>query len=233
MDRKEAVMTTPIITIEPEQSATPATRQHIPTSYEAYLEWEHEGGLAEWVEGKVIIHDMPKQEHQRCVAFLDRLLGLFVRLFHLGTVYIAPYPMRMHPGGNAREPDVLFVAAQHQHRLTRTELVGPADLVIEVVSDESVHRDRSHKFGEYAQGGVREYWILDPRPGHEQADFYVLDAHGHYQPAPVSDNGVYHSQVLPGFWLRVTWLWQDDPDAVAALAEVVGTEQLMQAIQTK
>jgi Uma2 family endonuclease len=223
-------MTTPIITIEPEQSATPATRQHLPTSYEAYLEWEHKGGLAEWVDGKVIIHDMPKAYHQRVVLFVAAVMQQFVRMFRLGNVLIAPFPMRLKTMNNAREPDILFLAADNLERLTERELVGPADLVIEVVSDESVHRDRSHKFGEYAQGGVREYWILDPRPGHEQADFYVLDAHGHYQPAPVSDDGVYHSQVLPGFWLRVAWLWQDDPDAVAALAEVVGTEQLMQAI---
>ncbi len=42
--------------------------------------------------------------------------------------------------------------------------IGMADLVIEVVSDDSVARDRADKFYEYQTAGIQEYWIIDPHP---------------------------------------------------------------------
>jgi Uma2 family endonuclease len=39
---------------------------------------------------------------------------------------------------------------------------GAADIVIELVSPESVHRDYGEKLYEYEQAGVPGYWIIDP-----------------------------------------------------------------------
>jgi Uma2 family endonuclease len=211
--------------------AEPASVERLRMSYEAYKDWEHEGGLTEWIDGEVHIYMPPNDGHQTIVEFLDRLLGLFVGLFKLGKLRVAPFSMRAIAGGNAREPDLFFIAAESLGRLTNTELNGPADLAIEIVSDESVSRDKDDKFYEYQAGGVREYWIIDPRPKRKRADFFVLDGHGVYQPVPVAD-GVYHSTVLPNFWLKVDWLWSEEPDPLAALAEVVGAEQLIKAIQS-
>jgi Uma2 family endonuclease len=201
-------------------------------SYEEYKQWEHEGGLTEWVDGEVHIYMPPNDTHQTIVEFLLQLLGPFVRLFELGKVRVAPFSMRVIEGGNAREPDVFFLAAEHRDRLTETELSGPADLAVEVVSDESVSRDKDDKFYEYQAGGVREYWIIDPRPNRKRADFFVLDQHGVYQPVPVAD-GTYHSTVLANFWLKVDWLWAEEPNALGALAKVVGADQLIKAIQSE
>jgi Uma2 family endonuclease len=140
-------------------------------SYDEYLNWEHEGGLTEWVDGEVIIHMPPKDEHQRVVEFLDRLLGVFVELFQLGMVRIAPFTMRALPDGSAREPDLFFLATDNLYRLTSKELNGPADLAIEVISDDSVTRDKDDKFYEYQAAGVKEYWIIDPRPKRLRAEF--------------------------------------------------------------
>lgn len=120
---------------------------------------------------------------------------------------------------SGREPDVLVVLREHLARVQRTFLNGPADLVVEIVSDESVGRDRGTKFEEYREAGIPEYWLLDPRI--EQADFYWLDDRGRYQPAPLDDAGVYRSRVLDGLWLRVEWLWQQPlPDPTAVLLDV-------------
>ena len=73
------------------------------------------------------------------------------------------------------------------------------------------------------EAGVREYWIVDPRPGKERADFWVPDEAGRYQPMPIGDDGTYHAQTLTGFWLRVDWLWAEPPpDLLMAFAEIVG-----------
>jgi Uma2 family endonuclease len=159
-------------------------------------------------------------------------MGLFIQLFQLGRLLPAPFEMRATPDGPAREPDLLFVAREHLDWLSEERLSGPADLAVEVISDDSVARDRADKFYEYQEAGVREYWILDSRPSRERADFYVLDAKARYRPMPPDSEGRYHSTVLPGFWLHVDWITSAEPPAVlTALAQIVGRQKLMEAIE--
>jgi Uma2 family endonuclease len=206
--------------------------QPLRMSYEEYLAWADEDVHAEWVNGEVIVQMPPKEPHQRVVAFLVQLMGLFIQLFQLGRLLPAPFEMRATPDGPAREPDLIFVAREHLDRLSQERLSGPADLVVEVISDDSVARDRADKFYEYQAAGVKEYWILDSRPGRERADFYVLDEKGRYRPVPPESDGRYHSTVLPGFWLHVDWVTAaESPAVLTALAQVVGPQRLIEAIE--
>jgi Uma2 family endonuclease len=218
---------------EHQPSTAPATQeQRLRMSYEEYLAWGGEDVHAEWVNGEVIVQMPPKEPHQRVVAFLVQLMGLFIQLFQLGRLLPAPFEMRATPDGPAREPDLLFVAREHLAWLSQERLSGPADLVVEVISDDSVARDRADKFYEYQEAGVREYWILDSRPSRERADFYVLDAKARYRPVPPDSEGRYHSTVLPGFWLQVDWITSAEPPAVlTALAQIVGRQKLLEAIE--
>jgi Uma2 family endonuclease len=95
--------------------------------------------------------------HQITLGYLYELLSLFVRLFNLGKVIVAPFEMKARRGGSSREPDLLF-ARENLERLTGDRLSGPADLVVEIISEDSVRRDRDDKFREYAEAGVREYY---------------------------------------------------------------------------
>ena len=55
----------------------------------------------------------------------------------------------------------------------------------------------------------------------EQAEFYHLDERGRYQRAPVDEEGVYRSRVIPGLWLRGDWLWEQPlPSPTRALLEI-------------
>ena len=173
-------------------------------NYDEFLAWADEDRLAEWVDGKVVLTSPASAQHQYLAIFLATSLSTYVTLHDLGTVLTGPFQMKLARSG--REPDVLFVAKEHLARLQPTLLQGPADLVVEIVSDESVARDRGTKFEEYREAGIPEYWLLDPRI--EQAEFYLLDERGRYQRAPVDEEGVYRSRVIPGLWLRVDWLWQ-------------------------
>jgi Uma2 family endonuclease len=93
-------------------------------------------------------------------------------------------------------------------------------LVIEIVSPESVGRDRGEKFVEYEAGGVREYWLIDP--DRQQAEFYQLDETGRYHLAAIDKDGRFHSTVLPNFWLQVDWLWQEPLPKVLEVAGKLG-----------
>ncbi|MFQ5615007.1 MAG: Uma2 family endonuclease [Anaerolineales bacterium] len=94
--------------------------------------------------------------------------------------------------------------------------------MIEIISRGSVTEDKVRKFSEYEQAGVREYWLIDPRRHRQQANFYILREDGRFYPAEVDNQGIYHSAMLPGFWLAVDWLWQEElPEPQLALAEIM------------
>ena len=190
-------------------------------SYEQYLRWADEDVHAEWVDGEVIVFMPPKTRHQEIVSFLNSLLNFYARFFQLGSVFTAPFEMRLSPAGPSREPDILFVARHNLTRLTAERLEGPADLVVEVVSEDSLRRDREQKFAEYQSFGVREYWLVDSRTAQGGLEAYALNEAGVYQPLPVEED-VIRSVVLKGFWVRVQWLTaQEMPDPLMAFAEVV------------
>jgi Uma2 family endonuclease len=215
-----------------EQMTTAPQTQPLQMSYEEWLVWVGEDIRSEWVNGKVIVLMPPKSVHQSLITFLAKLLGLFIEIYELGQLRVAPFEVKL-PQGPAREPDLLFLRTAHLNRLTPERVVGAerADLVVEVVSDDSVHRDRVDKFDEYEEAGVPEYWILDNRPGHQHAHFFQLDEHGRYRAIPVEEDGIYRLQVLPGFWLQVDWLWDEDPDALRAIAAVIGPDKMAEALR--
>ena len=185
------------------QQLMEALEQPPKMTYEEFLAWADEDTLAEWVDGEVIMTSPASNRHQDLVGFLGSVLRLFVEAHQLGIVRDAPFQMKLEHG---HEPDLLFLAQEHIGRLRRNYLEGPADLVIEIISPESAGRDHGEKFYEYAQGGVAEYWLIDPEAC--WAEFYRLDGR-RYRLAFEGGEGEYRSQVLPGFFLQVEWLWQE------------------------
>jgi Uma2 family endonuclease len=99
---------------------------------------------------------MPTVLHQRIVAFLYDALRAFVLGRSLGEVLFTGVRVRLWPG-KFREPDVLFMHAEHAARMTDEYWEG-ADLVMEVVSsgDKDRRRDLTTKREEYAQTGISE-----------------------------------------------------------------------------
>lgn len=199
----------------------PDREQSLRLSYEEFVARVDEGAHAEWADGEAIIFMSPKEQHQALSNLLSTLITLFVEWFRLGIVRTAAYEMRVAPDGPVREPDILFVARDHLDRVTADGLVGPADLVIEIVSEESVRRDRADKFYEYQEAGIPEYWLFDPRPRRQRADFYQLDEQGQYEAIPLDSEGRFHSAVLPGFWLKPAWLRDEQlPTALELLVTI-------------
>jgi len=89
--------------------------------------------------------------------------------------------------------------------LTEREGLGPPDLVVEVVARDSKSRDYGRKKKLYEETGVREYWIVDSLV--KRAQFWRLGQPG-YEAMTVDEVGIFRSDVLPGFWMDVNWLFQ-------------------------
>jgi Uma2 family endonuclease len=58
------------------------------------------------------------------------------------------------------EPDLLVV---RRDRIGEQNIVEALALVVEVLSPSSARIDRTLKFSRYAEGGIGQYWIVDPR----------------------------------------------------------------------
>lgn len=175
-------------------------------SYEEFLASLDDESPAEWVNGEVVSISPISDEHQLVASFLLTLLKVHVEHHSLGVVLYEPFQMKTGPDLPGRSPDVLFVSEEHRARIHSTFLDGPADVAIEVISPESRGRDRGEKFYEYEQGGVTEYWLIDPQ--RKQAEFHHRGEDGIYKPVPIAADAIFRSEVLPSLWLNVAWLWQ-------------------------
>ncbi len=190
-------------------------------TYEEFFDWADEDTLAEWVDGRIEMSSPANWKHQQIAGLLYKVFDTFVEMSDLGVILQNPFQMKL-PGkkGSGREPDVMFVAKANLSRMESGLLRGAADLAVEVTSPESETRDRHAKFIEYAAGAVPEYWIIDPD---HQAEFYLRNQQGQYERQPLDEQGRYHSQALPGFWLKPEWLWREPlPNAVLVLKTVCG-----------
>jgi len=130
-------------------------------SDDAYL-WltDHSNRLIEFTDGYIQELPMPTSSHQLVLLFLYDLLRA-----HLtprgGVVVVAALRMRIR-AGKFREPDLLLLLDRHDNRFQDRYWLG-ADLVAEVVSPDNPRRDLVEKRVDYAEAGIPEYWIADPR----------------------------------------------------------------------
>lgn len=116
--------------------------------------------LVEFSHGRLEVLPMPSDTHQSIVGFLYTVLLAFVQQTG-GVVRFAPLRLRLWPG-KIREPDLMMLRKSDDVRRQEPYWTG-ADLVVEVVSEDDPGRDLITKRLEYAQAGIPEYWIVDPR----------------------------------------------------------------------
>ena len=169
----------------------------------------------EFADGNLIPVSPPSDVHADEMGFLYSILRAYVQIRSRGRVMPDGYAQRIAPG-IVRIPDVAFFRESSLGRMTRTHSEGAADFIVEIVSPESRIRDRRDKLFEYAKAGVEEYWIIDPLG--RKAEFYRL-VEGAYETVGTDEKGRAHSSVVPGFFVRLSWLWEQ-PTLVAAMREL-------------
>ena len=121
---------------------------------------DHRNRLVEFTDGFLEVLPMPTDKHQAILGFLFLAFYGFVEP-RGGKVRFSPLRLRIRPG-KFREPDLLFLLSAADSRRQNRFWLG-ADLALEVVSEEKPERDLVDKRGDYAEGRVPEYWIVNPQ----------------------------------------------------------------------
>ncbi len=199
--------------------ANPAPYVSSKLTYEEFLK-AYDGRYAEFVDAEVIEPMSVTEKHDDVTGFLFALLRIFIEERKLGKVKSEPYQMKMVIGGKikGREPDVFVVRNDNLNRIGEQFLDGAADLVVEVISTDSIIRDTQDKFEEYEIAGVAEYWIIDP--SRRTANFYGLDENGRYRQLLLKEDGKFESRIIPGLWIDPEWLWKEElPTVMSVIKE--------------
>ena len=166
---------------------------------EEYLEIsERTNRVVELRDGRVEVQEMPGKTHQQIVIAFYTALKDFVRPGKIGEALVAPYPVKVSER-TYREPDVVFMLAENLARLGERFAEG-ADLVAEVISKDR-KRDLVDKRGEYAEVGIAEYWLIDPRD--QRITVLVLQNGQYLERGPFGPGQRADSALLTGFGVGV------------------------------
>lgn len=168
---------------------------------------DHRNHLVEFTDGFLEVLPMPTDKHQTVLKYMFLAFFGFVEP-RGGKVHFAPLRLQVRPG-KYREPDLLLLLSAADPRRQDRFWLG-ADLALEVVSDDKPERDLVDKRGDFAEGRVPEYWIVNPRT----ETITVLSLRGDasaYEEAGVYRRGDSASSVLlPGFTVAVAAVFDAD-----------------------
>ncbi len=190
-------------------------------TYEDFRALVPDGQKADLIDGVIYMASPDNTDANDLFVWLISLIHGYVESKQLGQVFGSRVACRLDDG-NGPEPDILFIRNEHTDRIHRGGVEGPPDLAIEIVSPESVERDYEKKRKQYQRASIPEYWIIDEE---ERTVLLLrLNARRRYREVRAR-RGMLHSDVLSGFWLDPTWLWQKPrPIAVAILQQLLAAQ---------
>jgi len=120
-----------------------------------------DGHRHEAIEGELYVTAAPTSRHQRISMRLTLLLNrLLVEPGH-GELFCAPIGVEFPTTQEGVQPDIVFVSRARRGIIVDEGIQGAPDLVIEILSPTTAHRDRGVKRKLYERQGVIQYWIVD------------------------------------------------------------------------
>jgi Uma2 family endonuclease len=175
---------------------------------EDFESFPDDGMRHEIIDGEHYVTPSPNLRHQAISRNLTVLIGWFLRDHPMGRVYQAPLDVVLSRF-DVVEPDLLFVSSAGSADLTKKNVQGAPDLVIEILSPGTRKTDERTKRDRYALFGVREYWIVDPEL--ETIKVQRRGAAGYETPRELAleRSEVLSTELLPGLDLPLDQIFTD------------------------
>src|SRR5207248_96334 len=115
-----------------------------------YYRFANEDTRLDFIDGVLILHSPANIGHEDRFAFLLIILRGFAAATGAGRAFGSRTPIAL--AGKRAEPDLLFVTREHLSWIGETEIAGPPDLVIEILSPSTRDYDLGLKRRLYADG---------------------------------------------------------------------------------
>lgn len=163
-------------------------------SADAFLALSPDGFRYELIDGVARMSPSASFPHQLIAAEIVIQIGAFLKDHPIGVV-ATDVDIKL-ADDRVYRPDVIFLGMDKATRCGNHVTEMP-DLIVEVISPDSLDHDTRVKRGHYALAGIGEYWLIDPIQ--EQMTFLQLRA-GQYAQLPSGDDW-FKSPTLPGFEL--------------------------------
>ena len=119
---------------------------------------------AELIDGQLIYNQAaPSTIHQIILSELHTAINNYIKSKGgFCRVFPAPFAVKLHKHKKTIvEPDISVIC--DYGKLTDKGCTGAPDWIIEIISPGNPSHDYIRKLSLYADAGVREYWIVDPR----------------------------------------------------------------------
>lgn len=183
-------------------------------TFDQFCDMVDEDQKAHLINGVFYMESPASTLHENLFGFLHFILMGYVSRRKLGIMLGSRTAVRLSEYLGP-EPDLIFVSDARRHIVQEQFIDGAPDMIAEIVSPGSRRLDRVEKKELYAEFGVREYWLIDP---FQQTAEFFYNQNGRWQEKPVDEKNVFYSNVIPGFWFRLDWLFAEElPDGLDVL----------------
>ena len=177
-------------------------------TYEDYVLLAEDGRRHEIIDGEHFVSPGANTKHERVVGNIFYALSAFVRPRRLGWIFGSRYDVVLSDS-DVFEPDVLYISRARMHMITKANLRGAPDLIVEVLSEFNRRNDEILKKKRYELFGVDEYWIADPEL--ESVKIYRR-AGDRFAPAEIistETGGTITTPLLPGFEMSIADVFEE------------------------
>src|SRR5262245_21629799 len=130
-------------------------------TYDDLLALPDDGMRHEIIDGVHYVTASPNVRHQLLLGRLYFAIESALRVQPAGQAFLSPLDV-VFTKWDVVEPDLLFVSNAHRHILSKANVQGAPDLVVEIFSPSTQKRDEQIKRRLFEREGVREYWMIDP-----------------------------------------------------------------------
>jgi Uma2 family endonuclease len=130
-------------------------------TYDDFVLFPDDGKRHELIGGEHHVTPAPNTRHQEISGALFALMWVYLDAHPIGRVFHAPFDV-VFSDVDVVEPDIVYLSNDRAaHILTPQNVRGAPDLVVEITSASTRHRDETVKRRLAERAGVEEYWVVD------------------------------------------------------------------------
>jgi Uma2 family endonuclease len=142
--------------------AAPVVPPRLKLTYDDFVLFPDDGKRHELIDGEHYVTPSPNVRHQQIQGDLFALVWNYLEARPVGRVFTSRLDV-VFSRFDVVEPDIVYLSYERANTvLTKANLQGAPELVIEIASPSTRQRDETIKRHLYERSGVSEYWVVDP-----------------------------------------------------------------------